>query len=65
MRLFCRRGSRGQSLFRSRSKLTKPNLSESEFPGNAKLTLRRWQFEIFEESIPPCRNGGLIFSRDS
>src|ERR1700730_4945020 len=24
-----------------------------------------WQFEIFEESTPPYRNGGLIFSRDS
>jgi hypothetical protein len=31
----------GPSLFRSWSKLTKPNLSESEFPGNAKLTLRQ------------------------
>src|ERR1700730_10836379 len=24
-----------------------------------------WQFEIFEESTPPYRDGGLIFSRDS
>jgi hypothetical protein len=28
-------------LFRSWSKLTKPNLSESGFPDNAKLTIRK------------------------
>src|ERR1700730_4997470 len=28
-------------------------------------TTQGWQFEIFVESIPPCRNGHLIFSRVS
>jgi len=50
--LICRRGSKGQSLFRSRSKLTKPNLSESEFPGNAKLTLSQTGNSRFSKNRP-------------
>jgi hypothetical protein len=34
-------------MFRSWTKLTKPNLSESGFPYNAKLTLRQADKSIF------------------